>query len=108
MISKRASPASSDLMQSIMRVFYLPLALALAVIIGGKTAKAMEVSCPSSPLTSEGSSTHKDQLELLIEQATACVQEKKPTQAVTLLTEVIRRAPTNVRAYLNRGSAEAS
>jgi tetratricopeptide (TPR) repeat protein len=108
MISKGASPALSNLRKSTGRVFCLPLALALAAVLGGESAKAMEVSCPLSPVTSEGSSTDKDQLELLVEQATACVREKKPTRAVALLTEVIRRAPTNAGAYLNRGSAEAS
>jgi Tetratricopeptide repeat len=108
MISKCASPASSNLRKSTVRVFCLPLALALAAVMGGDSAKAMEVSCPSSPVTSEGSSTDKDQLELLVRQATACVREKKPMRAVALLTEVIRRAPTNAGAYLNRGSAEAS
>ena len=108
MRSKLASPNSPNLMRSIMPMFYLSLALVFAPVIGGETAKAMEVSCPSSPLRSEGSSTDQDQLELLIKQATACVREKKPTLAVTLLTEVIRRTPTNAGAYLNRGSAQAS
>jgi tetratricopeptide (TPR) repeat protein len=109
MISKLAPRRPLKLMQAIKRALYLTLPVALAAVIGLGAAQAeTEVSCPSSPLSSEGSSTDKEQLDLLIKEATACVREKKPTRAVALLTEVIRRSPTNATAYLNRGSAEAS
>jgi tetratricopeptide (TPR) repeat protein len=108
--SKNKHAQQSMHREAIMRALFLPLMLALVTVIGGEAkAKAgTELSCPSSPLISEGSSTDKQQLELLSKQATACVREGKPTQAVALLTEVIRRAPTNAAAYLNRGSAQAA
>jgi len=46
--------------------------------------------------------------KLLSDQATACVREGRTTQAVALLSEVIRRTPTDAGAYLNHGSAQAS
>jgi hypothetical protein len=49
MISKCASPASSNLRKSTVRVFCLPLALALAAVMGGDSAKAMEVSLSFEP-----------------------------------------------------------
>jgi tetratricopeptide (TPR) repeat protein len=105
-MAKRA--ASFNPRQAIMPRLCLVFALATAAT-GLNTAKAeTDENCPSSPLASEGSSTDKEQLELIIKQATACVREKKPTRAVALLTEVIRRSPTNATAYLNRGSAQAS
>jgi len=104
-----ASSISFNVIRTIARLMYPQLALALVLIISGGPANTETgVNCPSSPLASEGSSTDSEQLDLLIKQATACVREKKPAQAVVLLTEVIRRAPTNAGAYLNRGSAQAS
>jgi hypothetical protein len=91
-----------------MRGIYATIVLALAIAFGGTAAESQtEVSCPSSPLPSESSATDKDQLALLSNQATACVREKKPALAVALLSEVIRRAPTEAAAYLNRGGAQA-
>lgn len=104
-----APSTSFNLVRAILRGMYLQLTLGLIMIVIISAANAeTEVNCASSPLTSEGSSTDSEQLDLLIKQATACVRAKKPAQAVALLTEVIRRAPTNAGAYLNRGSAQAS
>jgi tetratricopeptide (TPR) repeat protein len=109
MMSYLAWPAVRVPGTVIARALFLTLMLPLATLIDGAAATAeTEVSCPSSPLISEGSSTDKQQLELLARQATACVRERKPSRAVALLTEVIRHTPTDATAYLNRGSAEAT
>lgn len=111
MMSNLAWPPVRVPRTAIAPAFFLTLMLPLAMVVDGEAAAATaetETSCPSSPLVSEGSSTDKQQLELLAKQATACVRERKPSQAVALLTEVIRRTPTDATAYLNRGSAEAT
>jgi len=95
--------------EAIMRWTYVPIALALAIFLAADAAEAeTTVICPTSPVSSEASSTDKEQLKLLSNQATACVRERKPAQAVALLSEIIRRNPTDAAAYLNRGSAQAT
>ena len=105
-MTKRAASLKPKL--AITRRLCLVFALATAATSLNAAKAETDESCPSSPLASEGSSTDKEQLDLIVKQATTCVREKKPTRAVVLLTEVIRRSPTNAAAYLNRGSAQAS
>ena len=90
-----------------MRWIYVPLIIA---VVGFDVAAKFETDavCPNSPLSSEASGTDKEQMELLAKQATTCVREGKLALAVALLSEIIRRAPTDADAYLNRGSAQAT
>ena len=95
--------------EAIMRWLYLPMLLLLALGLDqGAAGAEIAAICPSSPLAAEESSTEKEQMEVLSQQATACVKEAKPALAVALLSEIIRRAPTDAAAYLNRGSAQAA
>jgi len=48
--------------------------LALGIAFnGGAANSAAEVTCPETPVPSEGSATEQDQLALLSDQATACL-----------------------------------
>jgi len=64
--------------------------------------------CTESGLPIETLGSDKEQREALYQQATACVREGKPLQAVALLSQIIKSDPTAAVAYLNRGSAQAS
>src|SRR6476661_8698484 len=64
--------------------------------------------CTESGLPIETLGSDKEQREALYQQATACVWEGKPLQAVALLSQIIKSDPTAAVAYLNRGSAQAS
>ena len=95
--------------EAIMRRMYLLVLCFLALGLDRDAAAETAATCPNSPLAAEASSLEKEQLdELLSQQATACVKGGKPALAVALLTEVIRHAPTDAAAYLNRGSAQAA
>src|SRR5262249_46974162 len=48
----------------------------------------------------------KAQIDVLLQLGIDCAQAGKLERAVTLLTEVIKREPTNSVAYLNRGSTQ--
>ena len=85
------------------RLLSLVLVGIISLGIGGAAKAEPELDCPNSALPSEGSSTSEEQLGMLAKQATICVKQGKPRQAVALLTEVIRRAPTRLAWLFGTG-----
>ena len=86
------------------------LAIFLTFAVGGRSS-AEEVSnivCPESTAPAVNLANDPRRLELFTKQATACVQARRSTRAVALLTEIIRQMPNYAVAYLNRGSAQAT
>lgn len=60
----------------------------------------------SVPLGTLG--TDKEQRAMVFKQAAACVRERKPRRAITLLSALIKADPKDPAAYLNRGSVQAT
>jgi tetratricopeptide (TPR) repeat protein len=75
--------------------------------LGSQAVGADTIACDSSDL-GVVNATAKEQVDAMLQQATACVRDKKPGQAVAILTQIIKNDPTNATAYLNRGSAQAT
>jgi tetratricopeptide (TPR) repeat protein len=83
--------------------------LALNTAARSETTKMGPSTCgdaTSLPLGSLG--PHAEQRDLLFKQAVACVRERKPRRAITLLSTLIKDDPKDATAYLNRGSVQAT
>lgn len=81
----------------------LTLGLGLALCVVAAAARAYKVAWLRRCSASDTFGSDSEQMELPAMQAAACVREGKPAGAVALFSGIIRRAPTDVIAYVNRG-----
>jgi tetratricopeptide (TPR) repeat protein len=86
------------------------LTLALVLALGSTQASAEqdEASCTGFAVPLETPGSPQEQRDLLLKQASVCMREGKRAQAVALITELIRRNPSDAEAYMNRGSVLTS
>jgi Tfp pilus assembly protein PilF len=84
------------------------LVLVLAIGSGQASAEEKNNSCGGLSLPLETPENAQEQRDLLLRQATECMQQAKRAQAMALITEVIKSNPTDAEAYMNRGSVQTS
>ena len=85
---------------------FLLIGVSLLLLFAASLTGAEEATCTDDSLPPAMLGNDKAQIETLLKQGTDCAREGKLEKAITLFSDVIRRAPTNSVAYLNRGSAE--
>ena len=87
----------------------LPVSLSVLVCVLTCSAQAgTTVQCLENALPMETLGDDAEQRDLLLSQAETCAREGKPLRAVSLLSQLIKRNPTDASTYINRGSAYAA
>ena len=92
-----------------MRIILMPVTLGIFACLGLSIVYAETPAiCLENALPLETLRNDADQREAFLLQAKACMRERKPLRAVALLSQIIKSDPTDVVAYVSRGSANAS
>src|SRR6476619_7616350 len=87
----------------------LPVSLSVLVCVLTCSAQAdTTVQCLENALPMETLGDDAEQRDVLLLQAETCAREGKPLRAVSLLSQLIKRNPTDASTYINRGSAYAA
>jgi tetratricopeptide (TPR) repeat protein len=87
----------------------LPVSISVLVCVLTCSAQAgTTVQCLENALPMETLGDDAEQRDLLLLQAETCAREGKPLRAVSLLSQLIKRNPTDASTYINRGSAYAA
>src|SRR6476620_12158544 len=87
----------------------LPVSLSVLVCVLTCSAQAdTTVQCLENALPMETLGDDAEQRHVLLLQAETCAREGKPLRAVSLLSQLIKRNPTDAGTYINRGSAYAA
>ena len=91
-----------------MRRCTLLLAFVLAMGFTQTFAQDQKKACPERVVPLETPSNQDEQRETLLGQANECVRKGARAQAIALITEVIKRNPSDAEAYVNRGSLQTT
>ncbi len=83
------------------------LVIAFVFCLVSRSVQVYAIAC-DSPDLGLANANATEVVNAMLQQAAACVREKKPGQAVAILTQVIKSDPRNTVAYMNRGSAQAT
>ena len=81
------------------------LFLVLVTLLGLTLPVAAATECPENPLPLDAGGDAEQEAKSLHDQALTCVRENKHRSAIVLLSESIKRDPTNAVTYLDRGSS---
>jgi tetratricopeptide (TPR) repeat protein len=89
-----------------MRIVFVPATLVIFACLGASLVHAETTAvCLENALPMETLGSDAEQREAFFQQAKACMGERRPLRAVSLLSQIIKNDPTDAVAYLNRGSA---
>jgi tetratricopeptide (TPR) repeat protein len=84
-------------------LFLLPV---FVILFGLTSQVAAATECPDTPLPVETGSDPKREANSLHDQALICQHENKHRVAIFLLSESLKRDPSNVITYLDRGASQ--
>jgi tetratricopeptide (TPR) repeat protein len=68
----------------------------------------VDAACSDNVVPLEIPGNDKEQRDVLLKQANACLHAGKTPRAIALLSQIIRSNPADAETYVNRGTLQAS